>query len=117
MGNHECRVRYDPGDRKAPIVHEAALGFPVEAWHQDATADTGEAYSPVGTRYVIACPWCRCVFVAPTRRQAIVLFGYHEREMAADPGPTEAEKIEDALTLLAMRERADEIEEEARDGL
>lgn len=73
---HECQVHYGPGERNG-IVNERPDGFSAEAWH----ADSGTSHSRVGRRYVVACQWCRCVFVAGTATAAMRSFRDHEIEM------------------------------------
>lgn len=86
MSTHECRVHYEPDDRRAPIVNDAPAGWTPESWHADATADTNASYFLVGRRYVIACEWCRCVFVAPTKKEAMTSFRGHEAELRGGEG-------------------------------
>lgn len=97
MSEHECRVHYEPDDHRAPIVNDAPAGWTPEGWHADATADTNTSHVRVGPRYVIACQWCRCVFIAPTKKEAMTSFRKHEAEMSADPGPTTVERLADDL--------------------
>ncbi|GAA1642706.1 hypothetical protein GCM10009700_31890 [Brevibacterium sanguinis] len=106
MSEHECRVHYEPDDHRAPIVNDAPAGWTPEGWHADATADTNTSHVRVGPRYVIACQWCRCVFIAPTKKEAMTSFRKHEAEMSADPGPTTVERLETVLSGLygALRE-------------
>lgn len=82
---HECRVYYEPDDRQAPIVHDAPEGWGGRDWHAEAIADAGTSHTLVGRRYVIACEWCRCVFIAETKGAALDRFRGHEREMATGP--------------------------------
>ena len=76
---HECQVHYGPGERRT--VNERPDGFSAEAWHADAIADSGVSHSRIGRRYVVACQWCRCVFVASTATAAMRSFRDHEAEM------------------------------------
>ena len=77
---HECQVHYGPGERNG-IVNERPDGFSAEAWHADGISDSGTSHSRVGRRYVVACQWCRCVFVAGTATAAMRSFRDHEIEM------------------------------------
>lgn len=77
---HECRVHYGPGERNG-AVSERPGGFSAEAWHADAIGDSGVSHTRVGRRYVIACQWCRCVFIAGTATAAMRSFRDHEAEM------------------------------------
>lgn len=79
MAEHECQTHYSGS--AAPLISEGPDGFTVEQWHQDATGDSGYGPSPVGRQYVIACSWCRCTFIAPSRDESMELFRAHEREM------------------------------------
>lgn len=56
-------------------------GFSAEAWHADAIGDSGVSHTRVGRRYVVACQWCRCVFIAGTATAAMRSFRDHEAEM------------------------------------
>ena len=82
MSEHECRVHYEPDDRGAPSVSDAPDGWTAHDWHVDAIGDTGTSHVLVGPRYVVACEWCRCVFVAETKKQAVARFRLHEEEVA-----------------------------------
>ena len=84
MDEHECEVHYSPRDRRAPITHEAGPTWrgDARAWHRNAIADAGTSHTLVGRQYVVACEWCRCAFVAPTKDEAIDMFREHEEEMS-----------------------------------
>lgn len=86
MSEHECRAHYQPTDQRAPIVHDAPAETSAEDWHVAAIGDTHTSHSLVGHRYVVACEWCRCVFIAATKIQAMALFRDHESDMQTSRG-------------------------------
>lgn len=86
---HECWTRFDPVGR-SPLVHDAPDGWTAQQWHADASADTGTSHYALGRMYVVACEWCRCTFLAPTKRDAMALFRIHEREMLTNGTSPEA---------------------------
>ena len=77
---HECSVHYDPRSHGA-LVNERPDYDSSEAWHADAIGDSGVSHTLVGRRYVVACQWCRCVFIAESKNRTMAMFRDHETEM------------------------------------
>ncbi len=65
-----------------PMQNPAPEGWDDADWHVDAAGDTGTSYMRVGRPYVIACEWCRDLFIAESYAKALAMFREHEDERA-----------------------------------
>jgi len=76
-----------PGPVYATEVHGAGYIEPpsdewtLEAWHQDAIADSRSSHKLIGRAYVVQCEWCPAVFIAHTKATAMEIFRAHEQLM------------------------------------
>ena len=72
---------YESDERNVPSINDAPAGWTDADWHADAIGDSRTSHSLVGRKYVIACAWCSCVFIADTKTKALARFRRHEHEM------------------------------------